>query len=194
MLVSDAMTRTVVTIGAGATLKDAARKLAAHSITAMPVVAEDGRVVGVLSEADVLRDTLVADQRSHLSLVSVAEHPAGTYVVDVMTTLPMVVEPETDLAEAARLMTDTAVKSLPVVDRGVLVGVVSRTDVIALLARSDVQVEAEVEDLVRSSDQDWLVTVEDGVVTLDGPVDDADRRLARALTSTVRGVVGLRFR
>jgi CBS domain-containing protein len=193
MLVSDAMTRTVVTIGPGATLRDAARRLATHSITAMPVVAQDGRVVGVLSEADVLRDTLVADQRSHLLVVPIRVHPAGTYVVDVMTTLPMVVAPETDLAEVARLMTDTAVKSLPVVDRGVLVGVVSRTDVIALLARSDDQVEAEVDELVRTSGKDWLVTVEDGVVTLDGPVNDSDERLARALASTVRGVVGLRL-
>lgn len=194
MLVSDAMTRTVVTIGPEETLKDAARRLAEHAITAMPVVSRDGRVVGVLSDADVVRQSLVPDQRSHLLVVPVAEHPAASYVVDVMTTLPTVVAPETDLADAARLMTDLAVKSLPVVDRGRLVGIVSRTDVVALLARRDDQVEAEVDELVRSSGKDWLVTVDDGVVTLDDPVDERGQRLARALVSTVRGVVGLRFR
>lgn len=194
MLVSEAMTRTVVTITPEESLRDAARRLTEHAITAMPVIGHDGRVVGVVSSADLVRDSLVPDQRSHLVVVPVAERPTASYVVDVMTTLPVVVAPETDLAEAAQLMTERSVKSLPVVQDGRLVGIVSRTDVVARLARRDERVEAEIDDLVRSSGMGWVVTVVDGVVTLDGPVGTAECSLARAVVSTVAGVVGVHIR
>jgi CBS domain-containing protein len=193
MLVREAMSRTVVTVPVGATLKQAAVLLAEHSITSMPVVDDNGHVIGVLSEADVVRESLVPDQRAHLLAVPVTADHDATYVEQAMTAMPMTVSPQTDLAEAAQLMTDSSVKGLPVLDDGRLVGMVSRHDVVTMLARRDEQVEAEVDELVRSSGKDWLVSVVDGVVTLDGPAGD-ERSLARALVGTVRGVTGLRFR
>jgi CBS domain-containing protein len=90
-------------------------------------------------------------------------------------------------------MTSTAVKSLPVVEAGEVLGVVSRRDVIRLLARQDELIEAEIDELFRQAGLDWLVTVEDGVVVVDGPEDDREQRLAETLASTVPGAIGIRW-
>jgi predicted transcriptional regulator len=111
-----------------------------------------------------------------------------------MSTHPLTVTSDTDLAKAADLMTSTAVKSLPVVDHTDVVGVVSRHDIIRLLSRADPRIEAEIDELFRESGHDWLVDVEDGIAIVDGPVDDAQQRLAEALVCSVPGVVGISFR
>ena len=111
-----------------------------------------------------------------------------------MTALPVTVHPDTDLAEAAQLMTESTVKSPPVVEDSRLVGIVSRTDVVRMLALRDERVEADIDDLIRSEGMDWLVEVEDGVAVLEGVGHPSDVRLAWALVFTVPGVVGVRFR
>ncbi len=194
MIVREAMTPDVVTVAPEMSLRDAARRLAAHSITAMPVVDGSGCLVGVLSEADVMREALVPDQRAHLIHVQVGEGPEARRVHEVMTPHPVTVHPEDDLMDAVRLMTDSAIKSLPVVEDGRVLGVVSRKDVIAQIARSDEKVEAEVDDLVRTWGPDWTIEVVDGVVTFEGVVSEEDRRIARTLAATVSGVAGVRFR
>lgn len=194
MIVREAMSPQVVSVSPATSLRAAARRLAEHSITAMPVVEDDGRLVGVLSEADVMREALVPDQRAHLIDVEVAEGPPARTVREVMTPHPLTVHPEDDLLDAVRVMTDSAVKSLPVVEDGCVVGVVSRKDVIAQMARSDERVEAEIDDLVRTWGADWSTEVVDGVVTFEGVGSVEDRRIARTLATTVRGVAGVRFR
>lgn len=194
MLVRDAMTRNVVTVSAEATLKVAAALLADHAITSMPVVDDMGRLIGVVSEADVVRESLVVDQGVHLLVEPLSKAPAASCVAEVMTSLPVTVHPDTDLAEAAQLMTESTVKSLPVVEDSRLVGIVSRTDVIRMLARRDERMEADIDALIRSQGMDWLVEVEDGVAVLEGAGQPSDVRLARALVFTVPGVVGVRFR
>lgn len=149
MLVNEAMTRQVVTIAPEETVKEAARRLALHAITAMPVVTGAGRLVGVVSAADVVRESFETDERR--PTLPGADPALATCVVDVMTTLPSTVSPETDLRSAARMMTHLSVQSLPVVDRGLLIGIVSRTDVIALLSRGDDQVDAEIHEGALSS-------------------------------------------
>jgi CBS domain-containing protein len=193
MLVRDAMTRSVVTVSPEATLKVAAGLLAERAITSMPVVDDAGRLVGVVSEADVVRESLVVDHHAHRLVVPVSQGPAASCVAEVMTAMPITVRPDTDLAEAAEVMTESTVKSLPVVDDARLVGMVSRTDVVRMLARSDERVEADIDDLIRSAGKDWLVAVQDGVVLLEGVSKLSDERLARALVGTVQGVVGVRF-
>jgi predicted transcriptional regulator len=193
MLVRDAMTRSVVTVSPEATLKVAAGLLAERAITSMPVVDDAGRLIGVLSEADVVRESLVVDHHAHLLAVPVAKAPAASCVAEVMTMMPVTVHPDSDLAEAAQLMTESTVKSLPVVEDSRLVGIVSRTDVVRMLAHRDERVEADIDDLIRSAGKDWLVEVQDGVVLLEGLSKPSDERLARALVGTVHGVVGMRF-
>src|SRR4029079_19412927 len=146
--------------------------------------------VGVLSEADVLRDGLLPDPTRHEIRTPVAGRTVALRVKDVMTTMPVSVTADGDLAEAAQLLVDTQVKSLPVVEHDHLVGIVRRSAVIAMLARRDPLIEAEVDELLRAAVVDFLVEVVDGVVRLDGPSDEHIREIARVLASTVAGGVG----
>lgn len=193
MLVREAMTSPAVTVRETATLKQAVSLLELHDISAMPVVDGRDRIVGVVSEADVIRDMVAPDQRSQAIPVRLTTAPFGALVADVMSTHPVVVDGDTDLAVATELMTSTAIKSLPVVEDDTVVGVVSRRDVIRMLARPDRRIEAEVDELFRQAGLDWLVDVTGGVAVLEGPVDEADRDVARALTRSVPGIVEVRF-
>jgi len=193
MLVRDLMTTAIVTVTPEVTVKKATELLDAHSVTALPVVDEHGRLVGVLSEADVLRDGLLPDPTTREIRTPVSGRTVPLCVQDVMTTLPISVTADGDLAEAAQLLVDTQVKSLPVVDHDRLVGIVSRSDLISMLARRDPLIEAEVDDLLRAAEVECFVEVVDGVVRLDGPTDEHVREIARVLASTVPGVVGVAF-
>jgi CBS domain-containing protein len=193
MLVRDVMTSPAITVPEKATVKDAIEMLDRHDIAAMPVLDTAGRLVGVLSEADVIREMVVPDPRAHEVPVRLTKAPFLARVADVMSTHALTVTSDTDLAGAADLMTSTAVKSLPVVDGDDVVGVVSRRDIVRLLSRQDVRIEGETDELFRQAGLDWMVTVEDGVATVEGPLDDGDRRLAETLVSTVPGIVGILF-
>lgn len=193
MLVRELMSSPAVTVRPDTSVKEAARRLTEHGITAMPVVDQAGALLGVLSEADVIRDTVLPDQRAHERPVHLSDGPFGTRVRDVMSHFPLSVRTDADLAAAAELMTGTAVKSLPVVERGVVVGMISRRDIVAVLARSDERIEAEVDELLRSAGLDVQAGVVDGVVVLDGPAETHQQELARVLVGTVQGVVGVRF-
>jgi CBS domain-containing protein len=193
MLVRDVMTTEVVTVTPKASVKHATELLDEHHVTALPVVDGDGRLVGVLSEADVLRDGLLPDPTKREIRTAVSGRTESLRVKDVMTTMPVSVAADSDLAEAAQLLVDTQVKSLPVVEHERLVGIISRSDVIAMLARRDPLIEAEVDDLLRAAEVGFLVEVVDGIVRLDGPTDEHVREIARVLASTVPGVVGVAF-
>lgn len=193
MLVKDVMSAPAVTIDQDATVKEGLRLLDRHHVTALPVVTAAGRLVGVVSEADLLHDVLPRDPRPHLIPHERTQTPARS-VQDVMTTLSLTVAPDSDLAEAADLMTGTAVKSLPVVDAGRVVGVVSRSDIVHLLARADDRIRADVDDLLRSADVELEVDVEDGHVLLEGTADPHVRRVAEVVAGAVEGVLSVRFR
>lgn len=191
MLVREVMTSPVVTVGPGTSVKEAVRLLDAHQITAMPVIDDVGNLVGVVSEADVLRDSLPPDHRAHELLMEISAPPVHLAVTDVMTHLPMSVSPDDDLGRAVELMVTTQVKSLPVVADGHVVGIVSRRDVIAVLARHDALIEAEVDDALRSAGVECTVDVVDGVVELRDGDDPETLRVARIIAARVPGVVGV---
>ena len=193
MLVREVMTAPAVTVRESATVKEAIELLDQHDIAAMPVVDLDGMVVGVVSEADVIREMVVPDPRAHEIAVRLTKAPFLLRVADVMSTHPLTVDSDLDLAHATELMTSTAVKSLPVLEGDRVVGMVSRRDVIRMLARQDARIEAEVDELIRQTEQDWLVEVDDGIVTIEGPVDERERKLARTMACTVPGVIGIHF-
>jgi CBS domain-containing protein len=193
MLVRELMSRDVVTVEPSCPLEQAIQRLDAYDITAMPVVDEHGRVVGVLSEADVLRDMVLTDPRAHERPVQVSSAVASRRVGEVMSTMPLTVAPESDLAEAVALLVETQVKSLPVVSHDRLVGVLSRRDLVRALARQDDQIEAQVDELLRSATLECEVTGVDGVVQISAADDPRVRAVARSLAGTVPGVVAIAF-
>ena len=195
MLVRELMTEHPVVAQLRTRTKEALRLLDQHLITSMAVVDGENRIVGVVSEADLVRaSTPMPDGRAHM-IPGHGEPPLGSQTVgDVMNRHPVVVHAETDVAEAVELMTSTAVKSLPVVDeRRRVVGMLSRRDVVHLLARDDDRVEREVDELFHEAGVDWLARVEDGVVNVEGPQDANARAMAESLAATVPGVVGVLF-
>ncbi|HVH93994.1 MAG TPA: CBS domain-containing protein [Nocardioidaceae bacterium] len=195
MLVREVMTKEPVTVRVDAHVKEALRLLDLHSITALPVVADDLVIVGVLSEADLIRDRVLPDVRSSI-LPHHASHTADAIdtVGGVMSPRAITISEAADVAEAADLMTSTGVKSLPVVDDGHrLVGVLSRRDIVHALARLDADVERDVNALFESLGQSWLATADEGSIVITGPVGQKERALARAAASTVAGVVQVRF-
>jgi CBS domain-containing protein len=195
MLVREVMTPHPVTVHPGTETKTALRLLDEHAVTSMAVVEEDSRIVGVVGEADLVREALPPDPRAHMIPSAEDPRPARPHTVgEVMNRHPVAVHGDTDLSEAVELMTSTAVKSLPVVDaRGRVLGMVSRRDVVHLLARDDERIEQQVAELYREAGVDWLVRVEDGTVTVHGPDDRSSRAIAISLASTVAGVTDVRI-
>jgi CBS domain-containing protein len=195
MLVREVMTPHPVTVHPGTETKTALRLLDEHAVTSMAVVEEDSRIVGVVGEADLVREALPHDPRAHMILPAEDPRPARSHTVgEVMNRHPVAVHGDTDLSEAVELMTSTAIKSLPVVDaQGRVLGMVSRRDVVHLLARDDERIEQQVDELYREADVDWLVRVDDGTVTVEGPDDRSSRAIAISLASTVAGVTDVRI-
>jgi CBS-domain-containing membrane protein len=176
------MTSDVVTVPADASFKDVIGVLADHRISGVPVVDGNGRVAGVVTEADLLRRA--------------GEPSEATTAGEAMTSPAVATTPDTSIAEAARSLCRHGFKRLPVVDRdGRPVGIVSRADVLRVFLQTDAQIRNEVthEIVVKSL---WLdpaeveVGVRDGVVTLRGRVPRASLvPIAERLTASVDGVV-----
>jgi CBS-domain-containing membrane protein len=113
---------------------------------------------------------------------------------ELMTNLVISVDADADVDEAIDLMTSTMVKSLPVVLHGRVIGVISRSDVVHLLATRDRRIRDEVLVLLRGECDDCGVDVRDGVVTVTGATSDHERRLAELLAGAVAGVVAVHVR
>lgn len=193
MLIRDVMTSPAITVAAKTSAKEGLRLLDRHRVTALPVVDGDGRLLGIVSEADLLRDAVREDDRTQM-IPHEHGRPEPRTVEDVMTTLSLTVAPDSDLSDAVEVMTTTAVKMLPVVDRDRVVGVVSRSDVVHLLARSDEAIGAEIDELLRSAGLEYQVDVEDGHVVLEGPSDPHQQKVADVVAGSVTGVLSVRFR
>jgi len=190
----------VVVVHADTPFKEIARRLAERRISAAPVVDEQTRVVGVVSEADLLykesrlepHKTSVFGGRQETRARDKAE---ATVARDLMTSPAVTVGPGDDVVRAARLMEDRKVKRLPVVDEdGRLLGILSRHDLLGLFTRPDAEIRSEIlEDvLLRTL---WIdprevdVSVTDGVVRLRGTVEN--RSVAEMVAKLVRRTDGV---
>lgn len=117
--VEDVMVRNVVKAKPKMTILEAAKIMAAKSVGALPVVDENGKLVGILSERDIVR-----------RVVALEKDPASTLVEEAMTPKPITVKPDYTLADALRIMAQIGIRHLPVVDdSGNLVGIISVKDV-----------------------------------------------------------------
>ncbi|MFI9201617.1 CBS domain-containing protein [Streptomyces sp. NPDC053048] len=200
--VSDVMTRTVVAVSSEAPYKEIAKTLAQWKVSAMPVLAGEGRVIGVVSEADLLaKEEYKGREPSHVDrpeqLGNLAKAGART-AEDLMSTPAITVHADATVAEAARAMALRGVKRLPVVDaEGKLVGIVSRADVLKIYLRSDEDIAEEVRAeivarLFPHRRPTVEVQVEEGVVTLSGHLPDATMApLVARLVRAVEGVVNV---
>lgn len=194
MLIRDLMTTPVVTVTSETPISTALRLLDDQKITAMPVVDPSGAIVGIVSEADLVQDAALLNDRVPAAAVRMTVDSPPRRVVEVMSHLVATVQVDDDLDAALDLMWSTMVKSLPVMEHGCVVGMISRSDVIHLLAGRDDRIRAEVRDLIETEQPDWQVDVHDGIVTVTGPVDDHQHKLAEVLAGTIPGVIGVRTR
>jgi CBS-domain-containing membrane protein len=200
--VRNVMTREVMTVTEQTPFTEMVRLMAVHKISALPVLDDDGHVVGLVSEADLLRKEEYQDEQDEPSWLErhhqwVARgRAAARTAAGVMSAPVITVNPEATVPMAARLLARHGIKRLPVVDgHGRLVGIVSRADLLRLFLRDDEAIDREVVDdvLLRAL---WidpatvLVTVQDGVVTLVGHLECKSLvPMAIHLTRTVPGVV-----
>jgi CBS domain-containing protein len=185
--VREIMTRPVTTVYTDTPVEEAAALLATHNITSLPVLDDNDLVVGIVSEADLIRDRMPR----HDYETAERGHPAHR-VWQVMTETVVCLTDSADTADVAELMLSYDVRAVPIVDGGRLEGIVSRRDLLRTLVRDDDVVAAEVrERLGFYSGQHgrWTVSVQDGEVSLGGSFDDeAERQVVTVLARTVPGV------
>jgi CBS domain-containing protein len=198
--VRDVMTADVVTADRNMAYKQAARLLNDQRVSAVPVVAKGGRVVGMVSEADVLRKAerrpwrwAGLSGRARRDRAKARARTAG----QLMTSPAITIHPDASLSAAARLMNAHRLRRLPVVDAaGGLVGIVSRRDLMKVFLRPDEEITAEVSGMLGQILPEGAgpVTagVSEGVVTLDGALGDQDLiPVVIGLAAGVDGVVAV---
>jgi CBS domain-containing protein len=189
MLVREIMTSPAFSVRDDATLEAALQLMATARVTGLPVVDGGGRVVGIISEADLLQADLEPDPRAHMRVAAAPSGPLPASVGQVMTAHPHTVRENSDVAELAQTFAHTAWKSVPVVRGDVLLGVVSRSDVIRAMARSDAEIEAEISRILGEIGLPaWHVDVILGVVHITGTASDRERAAVTSIAQSVRGV------
>ena len=196
MRAKDAMTSPAVTVTPETHCKDAAALLVRHRISALPVVGANGSLVGLVSEADLLPLETTPDPRSQERPLPPRTEPLPRRVDDVMTSDVYTVEEDTDLGVVAQRMLEANVKRFPVMRGARVVGIVSRHDLIKVIARTDAEVEAGVKSALTEEGlrlTSLNVRVRDGVVELIGDGDRQTLRLAEILARSVPGVLGVRL-
>jgi CBS domain-containing protein len=146
----DVMTREVVTVGPMTSAKYAAEVMASRGYAALPVVDDDGALIGIVAEADVLRHRVPSDPRLHARRDEHAVPVPPQLVGEVMTADVRAVDCRADLADIVRLFVDDRLRSVPVLEDGRLAGIVSRRDVLGALVRPDDDLRDELLGLIDS--------------------------------------------
>lgn len=189
MLVREIMTSPAYIVHQDASLEEALTLMASARVTSLPVVDGGTRVVGIISEADLLRADLEPDPRAQLRPARQPAESRLTAVSQVMTVNPHTVGEDSDVAELARTFATTSWKSVPVVRGGLLLGVVSRSDVIRAMSRSDEDIVAEISRTLREIGlRTWHVDVTDGVAHITGEGSENERGAAMSIAQSVMGV------
>jgi CBS domain-containing protein len=212
MKASDVMTRDVITVGREASVANAIRLMLDNNISGLPV-SDNGKVVGILTEGDLLRRSETGTERQRPRWLEILMGPgrmAGEYVRThgrkveaIMTTDLISVAGDTPLDEVVGLMERRRIKRVPVIEGGVLVGVVSRLDLLRVLLRT---IEAQHSEdrgdddireqiLAELTKAAWVprdglsISVKDGVVDLNGVIlEEKEREALRVVAENVSGV------
>ncbi len=208
----DIMVSPVITVTARSLVRDAAKLMLERQVSGLPVVDDDGKLVGIVSEGDLMRRTETGTERRRswwLRLVAGEDALASEYakanarkVGDVMTSPVVTATPTTSVREIADLFEKHAIKRVPILSDGQLVGIVSRANVIQLVASAPIRLEVPVADktirdklLSHLRAQPWShtwqlnVTVNGGIVDLWGlTYSDEERRAIRVAAENIPGV------
>jgi CBS-domain-containing membrane protein len=175
-----------------------------YRVSALPVVDDDQKVIGVVSEADMLNKEALVDEPGFVGGILHRRDQAkarGVTAGDLMTTAVVAVRPDDTVEHAAKLMYERRVKRLPVTDEnGRLVGIISRADVLSVFDRTDHDIYQEITDEVilgrcLENPSAFQVTVKDGIVTLAGRPEtiETGHNIVRHVRH-VQGVVAVRDR
>jgi CBS domain-containing protein len=213
MNVADIMTSPVLALRPSASVTDAARLMLTHQVSGLPVIEEDGKLAGIVSEGDFLRRSELGTERKHSGwlefLVSPGQaaeeyvHAHGRKVAQIMRRDVVTTTPQATLEEVVELMSTRGVKRLPVIDGGKVVGIVARSDLMRAMLRvlprgsaahsHDERIRGEI--LAEFANQSWAsngairVKVDKGVVELSGTIfDERIREAARIAAENVAGV------
>ncbi|HUJ07973.1 MAG TPA: CBS domain-containing protein [Streptosporangiaceae bacterium] len=201
-LVAEVMTYNVVAVREEAEFKEIVSVMHRRRVSAFPVLDSDDRVIGVVSEADLLpREAYPARPTRRDERRKVPAKAEAMTATELMTSPAVTIAPQATVTDAARVMHTKKVKRLPVVDdNGRLVGIASRVDLLGVYDRPDAQILAEVTERVIGGDfvfdpNEFAVNVRAGVVTIAGKVDrqEVAFKLLTALWD-VAGVVDVRDR
>jgi CBS domain-containing protein len=211
MRVVELMTKDPVTVWAETSLADVASLLDKYHINGLPVLDRANRLIGIVTQGDLLRRPELGTDQKHVSWLTDFFLPSrveddyvrthGRRVREVMTPDPDFVSPDSELAELAGLMTDKHFKCVPVVRDGILVGVISRSDLVRALAGKFIgPVEASDEairtDILSSiAREKWMpqtgirIEVKAGIVDLEGIIlSDSERRVVTVIAENAAGV------
>ncbi|KQV66359.1 CBS domain-containing protein [Rhizobium sp. Root1220] len=213
MRVKDVMTTKITKVSPDNGVRQAAQVMLDNHVSGVPVVDDEGRLVGVLSEGDLIRRTelISATITSSEDMALPSEARANAYirrsswrVGDAMTPDPVVIDEEASLAHVAKLMHERHIKRIPVVRDGKLVGIVSRADLLqAILVALPDDTAGGDEGIQRSivarfgentglEGLDLSVTVDQGIVHIWGSVESVEfQRAACIVAEGVRGVKGV---
>jgi CBS domain-containing protein len=197
MRVRDLMTNSVQVIAHDAPVESAAELMTTHAVTALPVLDAGGRLIGMVSDSDLLWHRVPAELHGDPGRHPDTEPPPRRpgVVVEVMSEYPITTTPRTDVADVAQLMLDHDVRSVPVLDGGRLVGIVSRRDILKAMVRDDRTLAADVQ--LRLDDYAgrpglWTAEVVSGVVTVHGRIrNEQQRAVVTVLARTVPGVAAV---
>jgi CBS domain-containing protein len=212
MKARDVMTLAVFTVKPTMSVKDLARLFMERRISAVPVVDDQGKIVGIVSEGDLVHRSEISTERRHpwwLVLMAGDEGLAAEYIKahakkvgDIMTRKVITAEPDTPLQEIAAMLEKHGIRRLPIVRDGQLVGIVSRANLVQAIATNGSKLDIPLSDttireklLTHLDKQSWAhttplnVTVSGGVVDLWGFVEsDTERKAIRVAAEATPGV------
>jgi CBS domain-containing protein len=213
MKASDVMTSPVKTIGPRDTIQSAIETMLGSHLSGMPVVDGAGKLIGIISEGDFLRRAEIGTEKRHSKWMEFLIGPGrsasdyvrthGSYVEEIMTTDPISVEADTPLADVVDLLERHKIKRVPVVRNDMVIGIVTRADLLASLLATEKATNAAPGDdatirsaiLAELAKKDWVlptsirIEVAGGIVTLGGTIlDERERDAVRVAAENVPGV------
>ncbi len=196
MKVTEIMSSPVFTVSPETPIKEAAQLLVEHGISALPVLSDKGELVGIVSEADLVPMQTRPDPRSQAMPLPPTAGTTPRVVADVMTTNVVTVRTGSEVSQAARTMLEAGIKRVPVLNGRRVIGIVSRRDLVRVIARQDGAVRSE---LVQKLDDAGIKTtgafiaVHSGVAEIELADHGSERRLAEAVALSIPGVLEVRF-